>query len=105
MQKRKKNSLQVCGEASAHAALLGWSIDRHENEICFPDALIDIGAEEEVASASLTNDIVEARFIYGQMEVWGVPGVDAGLVQVNNGDPDMRTFQCNHGTSGTACSE
>lgn len=52
------------------------------------DGGINVGAEEEVLSPGTFDDLVQSWLV--DWEFVRVPGVDSGLVQVDNGDLDMR---------------
>lgn len=52
------------------------------------DGGINVGAEEEILSPGTFDDLVESWLV--DWEFVRVPGVDSGLVQVDNGDLDMR---------------
>jgi hypothetical protein len=54
----------------------------------------------EVAAAGGGDDFVEAGFV--DREVVRVPGVDAGLVDVADGDLDVRALGGDHGHGGAA---
>lgn len=51
------------------------------------DGGINVGAEEEILSPGTFDDLVESWLV--DWEFVRVPGVDSGLVQVDNGDLDM----------------
>lgn len=86
-------SLEVRSETSTDTALLGRRVDTDEDKIGFEDALVDVGGEEEVATACLTDDVDETGLVDGKSKVIAVPGIDTGLVQVNDGDLDVRAFE------------
>jgi len=52
-----------------------------------------VGGKEQITIASLTNNILEARFVDREIKIWAVPGIDTSLVQVNNGDLDVGAFK------------
>jgi len=60
------------------------------------DSTVDIGREEEVAVTGLTDNVIEAWLVNWEGEISGVPSVDASLVEVNNGDLDMRALECDN---------
>lgn len=100
-----KNVLEISSEPGTNTALLGGCVDTDEDEVGFEDALVDVGGEEEVAAAGLFDDVDEAGLVDGEVEVRVVPGVDAGLVQVDDGHGDVGTFERDDGAGGSACKE
>lgn len=95
-----KPRLQVCGETSSNAALLGGCIDTDKDEISFLDSHVDVRREEKVAATSLTNDGFKTGFVNWQLVVWAIPCVYAGLVQIYNGNLDVGAFESNDCTGG-----
>lgn len=93
--------LEISGEASADTRFFGGGVYADENELGFQDGLVDICREEEIASTSLTDDILEARFVDRKFEVWRVPGVDTSLIEINDGDLDVGTLESDYRASGT----
>ncbi|RUP44172.1 hypothetical protein BC936DRAFT_149847 [Jimgerdemannia flammicorona] len=89
---------QISSHTSTHATLLCRSVDGHEDKIGFQDCTLDVGAEEQVFAASAEHDFIEARFVNGQ--VVGVPGVNASLAQVDDGDLDVGTLVGDDGARG-----
>ena len=65
--------------------------------------LVDFGGEEEVAPASLADDVDEARFVDGEGEVLAVPGVDTRLVEVDDVDLNLRALERDDRACRTAC--
>jgi hypothetical protein len=57
-----------------------------EDKIGLVDGLVDLGGEEEVLAPARLDDIDESGLVDGEGEVLRVPGVDSGLVQVDDGD-------------------
>ena len=98
-------SLEVGSEASSHTALLCGSVNTNKDQVGFKDALVYIGREEEVATSALLDHIYQAWFVDGQSEIWAIPGIDASLVQIDDGDCYLGALQCDHGTSGTTLGE
>ena len=90
--------LEVSSETGPDARLLGGSVHGHKYEVSLPDGLVDVGREEEVAAACLTDDLLEARLVDWELEVGAVPRIDAGLVEVDDGDLDVRTLEGDDGT-------
>ena len=89
----QKYVLEISGKPSADTTLLCGRVDADEDEVSLINAFIDIGREEEVATARLTDNVFKTWFIDGQIEFWAIPGIDTSLVQVDNGNGDMRAFQ------------
>lgn len=89
----QKHVLEISGEPCAHTALLRGCVHTDEDEVGLFDTLIDIGREEKVASACLTDNVFEAWLIDGQVELGTVPGINTSLVQVDDGHSDMRALQ------------
>lgn len=87
------SALEISGKTGADARLLGGRVDGDKDKIGFLDSGVDIGGEEEVAAARLTDNVDEARFVYGEAEIGRVPGVDTGLVEIDNGDVDVRALE------------
>jgi hypothetical protein len=88
--------LEVGSEASTDTALLRWRVHGDEDEVGLTNALVDVSREEKVAAASLLDNIDEARLIDGQVKVWTVPRVDAGLVKVNDSNLDLGALECDY---------
>jgi hypothetical protein len=57
------------------------------------DRAVDIRREEKVATAGLADDVIETWLIDWEGEISRVPSVDAGLVEVDNGNLDMRALE------------
>ena len=93
--------LEIGGEPSTHTALLRRRVDADEDQIGLFNPLVDIGGEEEIATACLADNILQTRFIDGQGEIRAVPGIDTRLIQVDNCDFDVRAFQRDDSTSWT----
>ena len=89
----QKHALEISSKSSADTALLCGCVDTDEDEVSLFNALIDIGRKEEVATARLTDNVFKTWLIDGQIEFRAVPGIDTSLVQVDDGDSNMRTFQ------------
>lgn len=96
-------SLEICGEPSTDTRLLRRGVDRDKDEIRLENALVDIGREKQVPSPRLTNDVLQPRLIDRQLVFRAVPGIDASLVQIDDGDSDMRAFESDNGTRRTTC--
>ena len=65
---------QVRGLARSEAAGLGRGVDGDEDDVGLSDVFLDVGAEEEVFSAALFDDVVETWLVDG--ELVAVPGGD-----------------------------
>lgn len=85
--------VQVGGETSTETRLLGRSVDRDEDQVGLGDTLVDLGREEQVPTPASLDDVDETGLVNGEVEVGVVPGVDSGLVDVNDGDLDVRTLE------------
>ena len=94
-----RHVLEICSKASADTALLCGRIDTDEDEVSLLDALVDVGGKEEVAASAIAHDVLEARFVDRELEVGAVPGVDACLVEVDDGDRNLRALEGNNRTS------
>jgi len=53
------------------------------------DGLVDIGREEEISSSGLLDDLIESWLVDG--EGVRVPGVDSGLVKIDDSNSDIGT--------------
>lgn len=95
-RQRGGHVLEIRGKARADAALLGGRVDADKDEVRVLDALVDVRREEQVAPPALAHDVLQPRLVDRQLEVAAVPGVDARLVQVNDGHRDVRAFQRNN---------
>ena len=84
--------VQVCGETSAETALLGGGVDGDEDQVGFGDSLVDLGGEEQVSASALLDNVNQSGLVDGKVEVGVVPSINSGLVQVDNGDLDVRTM-------------
>jgi hypothetical protein len=94
-------SLEICGKPSTNTGFLGWGVDGHEDEIRLENSLVDVGREKQVSSPRLTNDVLQSRLIDRQLEVRAIPSINTGLVQIDNGDLDVRAFEGDDGACGT----
>jgi hypothetical protein len=95
---RESNTLEVGGKPSTDAALFGGRVDADEDEIRFPDAFVDIGGEEEIASARLADNLFQTRLVDRKIKVGTIPSVDARFVEVHDGHRDMGAFQGDNST-------
>lgn len=91
------HSLEICRKTSTNTALLRGRVDADEDQVCLLDALVDVGREEEVASARLLDDVNEAGLIDGEAEIGAVPRVDTLLVEIDDGDLDVGAFEGDDG--------
>ena len=89
--------LEIGGEAGTDTRLLGGCVNRDEDEVCLTDTLVDIGGEEEVATAGFADDVLEAGLVDGEVEVGRVPRVDTRLVKVDDGDLDVGALEGDDG--------
>ena len=87
------DKVQVSGETSTETRLLGRSVDRDEDQVGLGDTLVNLGGEEQVPASASLDDINETGLVDGQVEFGVVPSVDTGLVEVDNGDLDVRTLE------------
>lgn len=85
--------LQVRSNACTNARFLRRSIDRDEDQVGLLDRTVDIRGEEKVATTRLANDMIKAWLIDWEGEISRVPSVNAGLVEVDNGNLDMRALE------------
>lgn len=92
---KRKRILEVCGKAGSDTGFLGRGVDADKNEVGLSDGVVDVGGEKEIATACLADDGLETGFIDRELVVGTVPGVDAILVEVDDGDLDMRTLERN----------
>ncbi len=91
---------QIGGTAGSDAVGLGRRADADEDQVGGGDGVADVGGEMQVAAAGGGDHGVEAGFIDGQFV--GVPGIDAMLVHVADGHPDVRALGGDHGHGGAA---
>jgi hypothetical protein len=61
------------------------------------DRAVDIRREEKVATAGLADDVIETWLIDWEGEISRVPSVDAGLVEVDDGNLDMWALERHNG--------
>ena len=87
--------LQVGRPAGALAEGLRRRVDGHEDDVGVADAAGDVGREEQVAPAGPADHLVEARLVDRQRVA--VPGGDARVVDVHDGDPRVRALVGDHG--------
>lgn len=85
--------VQVGGETSTETRLLGGGVDRDEDQVGLGDTLVDLGREEQVPTPASLDDVDETGLVDGEVEVGVVPGVDTGLVDVDDGDLDVGTLE------------
>lgn len=97
--------LQIRGKPGSYTTLFRRSIDADEDEVRFLDPLVDIGREEQIAAARLLDNVYETRFINGQEEVRTIPRVNAGLVEIDDGDSNVWTFESNNSACWAAWEE
>lgn len=93
--------VQVGSESSTETTLLSRGVNGDENQIGVGDSLVNLGREEQVSASAFSDNINQSRLVDRQVEVLVVPGVNSGLVQVNNGHLDVGASQSNDGTGGT----
>ena len=89
---------QVGRPAGAHAARLRGRVDRHEHDVCLAHVLVRVGREEQVSAAAGLHYLLEPRLV--DRERVRVPGVDAGLVDVDDDDSDVGALEGDHGHRG-----
>lgn len=117
-------SSHVRSATSALTTDLGWGVDADEDHVGVSDSFGAGGGEEEVGQACRQQRVVcvvvalaapslalglaisrgadhidEAGLVYGQMAA--LPGVDAGVITVDDGNPDMRVVEGDDGGGGT----
>jgi hypothetical protein len=68
------------------------------HSLSLSDALVNVGREEEVLAAGGLDDLIETRLVDGK--VVRVPGVDTGLVQVDNRDLDVGALERDNRAGG-----
>jgi len=80
-------------ENSTETRLLGRGVDGDKDQVGLSDTLVNFGGEEQVSATTSLDDVNETGLVDGEVKVGVVPGVDTGLVQVDNGDLDLRTLE------------
>lgn len=90
--------LEVACLAGAMAESLGRSVHGNEDDVRFLDGSRNVRAEEQVATAGAVHHIVEAGF--KNRKVFAVPGIDTGLVDINNGHFNIRALVGNNSHGG-----
>ena len=93
----QEDVLEIRSKAGTDARLLGGSVHGHEDEVSLADGLVDVRGEEEVAAARLLDDFKEPGLVDWELVIRAVPRVDTGLVEVDDGDLDVRAFEGNDG--------
>src|SRR5690606_25340793 len=97
------DELQVGRHALALAVGLGGRVHRDEDHVGGGDGRIHVGGEEQVPPAGFGHHRVKPRLVYRQLgEVPVVPSRDAGSVDVNDRNGDVRAFLGNHRHGGAA---
>ncbi len=91
---------EVGGLSGTLSEGLGGGIDRYEDNIAFFDASGHFGREEEVAPAVAEHDLIEPRFVDGQ--VVAVPLADTLRIDVHEFNTVLGTFVGDDGHRGTA---
>jgi len=95
--------LQVSSEASSDTRLFGGGVDGNEDKatckrmslrgggdlLGLGNGLVDIGRKEEISSSCLLDDLIESWLVDG--EGVRVPGVDSGLVKIDDSNSDIGT--------------
>ena len=97
--------LQISSEAFANTRLFGRGVDADEDEVGLLDAAVDVGGKEEVLAARLAHDVLEPGLVDRELEVRAVPRVDAGFVEIDDGDGDVRAFECDDSASRSSCKD
>ena len=64
-----------------------------EHQVGFANVLVRVSTEKQVAPAALFNNFCQTRLINWQGVA--VPSLDPGLVDVDNDNFDLGTFECN----------
>jgi hypothetical protein len=101
----KTNVLEIGGSPSANARLLSWGIDADKDEFSLLDRLIYVSRKEKVAPSRLSYDVNEAWLVDRKFVVGAVPGVDTGLIKIDDGDLDIGALDSNDRTCWTAYAE
>jgi len=57
--------LEISSKSSTHSTLLGGGVDADEDQISLLDGLVDVGREEEVATARLADNLLETWLVDG----------------------------------------
>uniref|UniRef100_J3ND73 Uncharacterized protein n=1 Tax=Oryza brachyantha TaxID=4533 RepID=J3ND73_ORYBR len=86
---------EVGGLARPEAARLGRRVDGDEDDVRLGDVPLDVGAEEEVPAPALPHHVVEAGLV--DRELVAVPGIDAGLGDVDDHHLDRWALEGNDG--------
>ncbi|GJN23258.1 hypothetical protein PR202_gb10892 [Eleusine coracana subsp. coracana] len=84
---------EVGSLSSTKTTGLGGCVHRDEDNVSLSDVLLNIGAEEEVLAPALLHNIIETRLI--DRESVAVPGLDAGLGDVDNDNLNIRALEGN----------
>ena len=92
--------LEIGGASGTDSIGLGRGADADEDDVGFADGLANVGGEEEVLPAGRFYDLLEAGLVNGKGV--GVPGGDALLVGITDGDPYVGALGGDHGHGGTA---
>ena len=92
---------KISGHSSAHTSLLGGGVDRDKDQIGIDNGLINVSGEEQVLATTGKDDLIKTGLVNG--EVIRVPGIDTGLVQIDDGDVDVMALVSNNGGAGTTC--
>ena len=87
LPRRRLPVLEVARPAGTAPEHLRGGVDADEYDVALLHRRLDVGGEEEVASAHLPHHFDEAWLVYGQREVRRVPGGDPALVDVDDHDP------------------
>jgi hypothetical protein len=91
------NLRKVSSHTSTHTRFLGGSVDRDKDKISLLDGTIDISSEEQILVTTFKDNLIQTRLVDGKLV--GIPSVNTGLVQVDNGDLDVVTLVSDDGTS------
>lgn len=75
---------EIGSKSSSDSVLLGRSVYRDKYNICLDNSSIYLAGEEEILSTTAKYNIVKTRLVDG--ELVAIPSIDAGLVDVNDGD-------------------
>ena len=79
--------LDVGGTSGADALRLGRGVDGDEDDVGLVDLVVDVGREEQVATAALLNDLGQTGLVDGQ--IVAVPGIDLLLGKIHDANTDL----------------
>jgi hypothetical protein len=101
--KDNPNALDISRRACPDATLLGRRVDADKDKVGLLNRLVDVCGKKEVASACFSDDISKAWLVNRELKIGAVPGIDARLVEINDGYLDVGTLDGDDSARRSTC--